>query len=207
MAATTATLAPDGSLPGAPGGRLSPFGRSPALRMIGRRLLLAIPVVWGTTLLTFCLMNLLPGTAATALLGDSATPQEVALLNHKLGLDEPFLTRYLDWLGNALHGDLGTSLASGQSVTGLVFRRLEVSAELIVLAFLIALAAAVLVATLAERCPGGISDRISVTLRACRYRRSSSRSSSSSSSRSSSGWCRRSVTWRSAPTSAGTCAR
>src|ERR1700743_664359 len=164
MATTTATLEPGGPAPGAPGTARSAFDRSPALRMIGRRLLLAIPVVWGTSLLTFCLMNLLPGTAATALLGDSATPQEVTLLTHKLGLDRPFLTRYLDWLGNALHGNLGTSLASGQSVTGLVFRRLEVSAELIVLAFLIALVAAVLVATLAARRPGGVADWISVTL-------------------------------------------
>src|ERR1700749_1919096 len=164
MATTTATLDSSGPAPHAPGSRGPATGRSPALRMIGRRLLLAIPVVWGTTLLTFCLVNLLPGTAATALLGDSATPQEVALLNHKLGLDRPFLTRYLDWLGNALHRNLGTSLASGPSVTGLVFRRLEVSAELIVLAFLIALVAAVLVATLAARHPGGGADWISVPL-------------------------------------------
>lgn len=102
MATTTATLEPSGPAPGAPGVARSAFGGSPALRMIGRTLLLAIPVVWGTTLLTFCLMNLLPGTAATALLGDSATPQEVALLNHKLGLDQPFLTRYFDWLGHAV---------------------------------------------------------------------------------------------------------
>jgi len=164
MATTTATLEPSGPVSGAPDTGWSGFHRSPALRMIGRRLLLAVPVVWGTTLLTFCLMNLLPGTAASALLGDSATPQEVALLNHKLGLDQPFVTRYFDWLGHALQGDLGTSLASGQSVTGLVFQRLEVSAELIVLAFLIALAAAVLVATLAARRPGGVADWISVTL-------------------------------------------
>src|SRR5690348_16324533 len=98
MATTTATLEPSGPVSGAPDTGRSVFRRSPALRMIGRRLLLAVPVVWGTTLLTFCLMNLLPGTAASALLGDSATPQEVALLNHKLGLDQPFVTRYFDWL-------------------------------------------------------------------------------------------------------------
>src|ERR1700754_2838671 len=141
MATTTATLESSGPAPDAPGSGGSAIGRSPALRMIGRWLLLAIPVVWGTTLLTFCLMNLLPGTAATALLGDSATPQEVALLNHKLGLDRPFLVRYLDWLGHALQGDLGTSLSSGQSVTGLVFRRLQGSAAPIVVADLIALGA------------------------------------------------------------------
>src|ERR1700756_2298737 len=135
MATTTATMESSGPAPDAPASRGPAIGRSPALRMIGRRLLLAIPVVWGTTLLTFCLMNLLPGTAATALLGDSATPQEVALLTHKLAFAQPFLTRYLDWLGHALQGDLGTSLASGQSVTGLVFHRLLVSAQPVLVAF------------------------------------------------------------------------
>jgi peptide/nickel transport system permease protein len=165
MATTTVTLAPDGrgpAEPGAPGARLPGVGRSPALRMIGRRLLLAIPVIWGTTLLTFCLMNLLPGTAATALLGADATPQSIALLNHKLGLDQPFWTRYLDWLGNALKGDLGTSLTSGQEVTSLVMQRLEVSAELIAFAFVLGLVVSVVVATLAARKPNGVAAWISV---------------------------------------------
>src|SRR3984957_18278216 len=136
MATTTATLEPPGPVPGTPAAGPSAFSRSPALRMIGRRLLLAIPVVWGTTLLTFCLMNLLPGTAATALLGADATPQSVALLNHKRGLAQPFWTRYVDWLGNALHGNLGTSLTSGQQVTSLVLQRLGVPAEPSLFAFL-----------------------------------------------------------------------
>jgi peptide/nickel transport system permease protein len=165
MATTAVTLAPEGSEPaepGASGARFGALGRSPALRMIGRRLLLAIPVIWGTTLLTFCLMNLLPGTAATALLGADATPQAIALLNQKLGLNQPFWTRYIDWLGHALTGNLGTSLASGQQVTSLVMQRLEVSAELIAFAFLLGLVASVLVATLAARKPNGIAAWISV---------------------------------------------
>jgi peptide/nickel transport system permease protein len=155
---------PGGREPAEPGARRGPLGRSPALRMIGRRLLLAIPVVWGTTLLTFCLMNLLPGTAATALLGADATPQSVALLNHKLGLDQPFWARYVDWLGNALRGNLGTSLTSGQQVSSLVLQRLEVSAELILFAFVIGLVASVAIATLAARKPNGIAAWISVAV-------------------------------------------
>jgi peptide/nickel transport system permease protein len=165
MVSSTALLTPGGREPAAAdpsGTRLSGLSRSPALRMIGRRLLLAIPVIWGTTLLTFCLMNLLPGTAATALLGSDATPQAVALLNHKLGLDQPFWTRYVDWLGNALRGNLGTSLTSGQQVTSLVAQRLEVSAELIAFAFLIGLAASVVIAILAARRPNGIAAWISM---------------------------------------------
>jgi peptide/nickel transport system permease protein len=165
MVSSTPVLAPEGREPAAAdaaGSRLAGLGRSPVLRMTGRRLLLAIPVIWGTTLLTFCFMNLLPGTAATALLGDSATPQAVALLNQKLGLNQPFWTRYFEWLGNALRGNLGVSLASGQQVTSLVMQRLEVSAELIVLAFLIGLVAAVVIATMAARKPNGVAAWVSV---------------------------------------------
>src|SRR3984957_11786814 len=164
MATTTATLEPPGPVPGTPAAGPSAFSRSPALRMIGRRLLLAIPVVWGTTLLTFCLMNLLPGTAATALLGADATPQSVALLNHKLGLDQPFWTRYVDWLGNALRGNLGTSLTSGQQVTSLVLQRVEGSAPLIFFAFVIGLVASAATAPRAARKPKGIAAWISVAV-------------------------------------------
>jgi peptide/nickel transport system permease protein len=168
MVSTTTTTSESGGFDPAGAGalrvRARAVRRSPSLRMIGRRLLLAIPVIWGTTFLTFCLMNLLPGTAASALLGASATPESIAALNVKLGLNEPFPTRYLDWLGNALHGNLGTSLATGQPVTSLVLSRLEVSGELIALAFLLALGCAIVVATAAARRPGGIADWISVVV-------------------------------------------
>ena len=67
---------------------------SPALRMVGRRLLAAIPVLIGVTLLTFTIMSALPNTTAQAILGLNASPGAVAALNHKLGLDQPFWQRY-----------------------------------------------------------------------------------------------------------------
>jgi peptide/nickel transport system permease protein len=138
--------------------------RSRSLRMVGWRLLLAVPVIWGATFLTFVLMNLLPGTAATALLGDNATPEAVAALNHQLGLDRPFAVRYLDWLGHALTGDFGTSLATHQSVVDIVAQRLGPSIELILFAFVLAVVLAVVVATVAARRPGGVFDRLSVLI-------------------------------------------
>ena len=74
---------------------------SPTLRLAGRRLLAAIPVLWGVTFLTFVVMNLLPGDAAQELLGANATPAQVHQLEIQLRLNEPFWVRYGGWLGGA----------------------------------------------------------------------------------------------------------
>jgi peptide/nickel transport system permease protein len=149
---------------GARAGALSRAVGSPTLRFIGRRLLTAIPVLWGLTLATFIVMNALPGDAAQELLGASATPQEIHQLSVKLGLDKPFITRYLDWLHGLVTGHLGTSLASGQSVGSILRSDLPVTFELLGYAFVISLGIAVPVALLAARRPNGIFDRVSMVL-------------------------------------------
>jgi peptide/nickel transport system permease protein len=149
------------------GVRAGAFARltsAPILRFIGRRLLIAIPVLWGVTFLTFVVVNHLPGNAAQQLLGINATPQELHQLSVKLGLDKPLLTRYWEWLHGLLTGSLGHSLASGQSVTSILASDLPVTFELIAFAFLIALLIAVPVALLAARRPNGIFDRVSMVL-------------------------------------------
>jgi peptide/nickel transport system permease protein len=132
------------------------------LRFVVRRLLAAIPVLFGVTLLTFVVMNSLPGDAAQELLGAQATPAEVHQLSLKLGLDKPFLTRYGDWLHGLVTGHLGHSLSSGQSVTSILGSDLPITFELILYAFLLSLLIAVPVAILSARRPGGIFDRISM---------------------------------------------
>jgi ABC-type dipeptide/oligopeptide/nickel transport systems, permease components len=97
---------------------------SPTLRLAGRRLLAAIPVLWGVTLLTYLVMNLLPGDTAQVLLGANATPAQVHQLEIRLHLNEPFWVRYGGWLGGVLRGNLGTSLASGENVTTILGQRL-----------------------------------------------------------------------------------
>jgi peptide/nickel transport system permease protein len=140
------------------------MGNSPMLRFVGRRLLAAIPVLWGVTFLTFSVMNLLPGDAAQALLGENATPAEVKALSVKLHLNRPFFERYFDWLGGVLHGDLGSSLASGQSVSSIVRQRIPVSAEIVIAAFIVSLVLSVPIAILCARKPGGVIDRISMAV-------------------------------------------
>ncbi|MFZ0379049.1 MAG: ABC transporter permease [Solirubrobacteraceae bacterium] len=143
-------------------GWLSRLVGSPMLRFVVRRLLAAIPVLFGVTLLTFVVMNSLPGDAAQELLGAQATPAEIHQLSLKLGLDKPFLTRYGDWLHGLVTGHLGHSLSSGQSVTSILGSDLPITFELILYAFLLSLLIALPFALCSARHPGGIFDRISM---------------------------------------------
>jgi len=136
----------------------------PSARLTGRRLLAAIPVLWGVTFLTYVVMNLLPGDAAQELLGANATPAQVRQLEIQLHLNEPFWVRYGGWLGGLLHGNLGTSLASRENVTTILGQRLPVTAELLIYAFAGSIVFAVGLAVLAARKPNGIADRISMVV-------------------------------------------
>ena len=137
---------------------------SPSLRYAGRRLLAAIPVLWGVTFLTFVVMNLLPGDAAQELLGANATPAEVHQLEVQLHLNEPFWVRYGGWLGGVFHGSLGTSVVNSENVTTILGTRLPVTAELLLYAFVGSIVLAVLVAILAARKPNGVADRLSMVV-------------------------------------------
>jgi len=137
---------------------------SPALRLIGKRLATAIPVLWGVTFLTFVVINRLPTDAAQQLLGVNATPQQIEELRQKLNLDEPLFSRYFSWLGDVLSGNLGRSFASDQTVTSILSERLPVTLELLAYALIVSLLFTVPVAVLAARRPNGVVDRITMTL-------------------------------------------
>jgi peptide/nickel transport system permease protein len=138
--------------------------RSPAARLIGRRLATAIPVLWGVTLLTFLVVETLPGSAAQQLLGPAATPEQVAELERELGTDRSMVVRYIDWLGGLFTGDLGRSLADERAVTSVIGGRFGVTAELVLCALTVSLAFTVPIALLAARKPRGIVDRISMAV-------------------------------------------
>jgi peptide/nickel transport system permease protein len=150
--------------PGARTGHARRALGSPTLRLAGRRLLAAIPVLWGVTFLTYVVMNLLPGDTAQLLLGANATPAEVHQLSVRLHLNEPFWVRYGNWLGAVFHGSLGTSLQNGENVTTILGARLPVTAELLLYAFVVSLVLAVGLAVLAARWPNGIMDRLSLVI-------------------------------------------
>src|ERR1700754_4528635 len=112
-------------------------------RFIGRRLLYLGPVLLAGSLLTSLLPSRLPGALADVMLGDQATPEKIAALRAQLGLDLPIWQRYLLWLWDVLHGDLGRSFRNGETVLAAVSDRLPVSLELMVMAEVTALAIAI----------------------------------------------------------------
>jgi peptide/nickel transport system permease protein len=79
------------------------------LRISIRRMITAVPILFGVTVIVFLLVNVLPGDPAAAILGDNATPAAVAQIRHQLGLDQSLPVRYLHWLGRIVSGDLGYS--------------------------------------------------------------------------------------------------
>src|SRR3954467_9837337 len=110
------------------------------LFFVARRLLYLIPVLIAVSLLTFFIVTLLPGDLAYVILGDQATPENVAALRKDMGLDQPIWIRYFGWLDKILQGDFGRSFRTGQTVLQAAAERLPVSLELMILAEIIGLA-------------------------------------------------------------------
>ncbi len=88
-----------------------------------RRLVSAIPVLFGITVIVFLIMSMIPGDPATAILGAYATPENVAKINKDLGLDQPLVNQYFIWLTNMLQGDFGRSYSLNRPVIDEVMER------------------------------------------------------------------------------------
>ncbi|MCU0775001.1 MAG: ABC transporter permease [Ideonella sp.] len=99
-----------------------------------RRLAGFVLTLLAATLVVFAVLDLLPGNAAEVVLGDSATPESLAALEKKLGLDQPAAVRYMQWVGGLLRGDLGVSLSYDTPVADLVVERLAVTVPLALMA-------------------------------------------------------------------------
>ncbi|NKK27466.1 ABC transporter permease [Rhizobium leguminosarum] len=98
--------------------------RFPLLALILERFVLSLVLLFAVSILIFGGLEALPGDFATTYLGQSATPQAVANIREDLGLNRPITTRYVEWLGNAVQGDFGTSWASKNSVSEQIGKRL-----------------------------------------------------------------------------------
>ncbi len=91
------------------------------IKYIARRLLLLIPIMLAVSFIVFVLLYITPGDPVRMILGESATPEAVVAIRAKLGLDQPFFTRYLNYLNNLIHLDMGISYATGGSVSKEIF--------------------------------------------------------------------------------------
>lgn len=109
-------------------------------RYILRRLLSMAPVLFLVSLIVFSLIHLTPGDPVLTMLGEEATPETIAAMRAKLGLDRPLPVQYLSWMGRVLQGDLGRSIRTNQPVSEAIAQRLPVTIELALLSTLVALA-------------------------------------------------------------------
>jgi ABC-type dipeptide/oligopeptide/nickel transport system permease component len=126
--------------------------------MVLKRLALAVPSLIGVVIVTFLLTRALPGDPAAYFAGPAATKEAVEQVRVKLGLDKPLPLQFARYVGELSHGDLGTSLTTGQPVATEIRTRLPASAELTLLGLVLAMAAAVPLGILAAIRPGSIVD-------------------------------------------------
>ena len=105
-------------------------------KYIAKRLLTLIPVILGVTFIVFSIMALTPGDPGRMILGQNASQEAVDMLNDELGLNKPFLIRYVDYIIGAVQGDFGNSYRTGQPVFDEIFVRLPATVTLAVLAII-----------------------------------------------------------------------
>ena len=105
-----------------------------------RRLLLLAPTLFGVSIISFLLVYMLPGNPALVKAGTMATPEYIAEMTHKMGLDQPFYVQYVRYVGGLLHGDLGESSSTGRPVLVDFEQRLPATLELTLASLLVAIA-------------------------------------------------------------------
>lgn len=126
-----------------------------------RRLAAAVPVLLGITIIAFLLIHMLPGDPAKVILfGSNASPEQIASLRQSLGLNDPLLSQYLQFLSQLLHGNLGTSYLTQQSVAHELLSRTPSTLVLTGAAMLVAIVIGVPLGLVAGMRPNSIADRL-----------------------------------------------
>ncbi len=119
------------------------------LTFLARRILLLAPILIGVSMVSFLMVHLVPGDPVQIMLGHSPSATSPAMLRHELGLDLPLPVQYLHFVGNALHGDLGTSIRSGRPVVNEIADRFPATLQLTCVAMVLAMVLGVSMGTLA----------------------------------------------------------
>jgi ABC-type dipeptide/oligopeptide/nickel transport system permease component len=130
------------------------------LKLIGQRLLGALPNIAGVVVITFILTRALPGDPAAYFAGGAATQEAVDQVREQLGLNKPLLEQFFAYLGALARGDLGLSLTTGQPVLQELLARLPASLELVLIALVVACAVALPLGVLAATKPGSWIDQL-----------------------------------------------
>src|SRR5256714_5252628 len=128
------------------------------LRMLAKRMLIAVPSLVGVVIVTFLLTRALPGDPAVYFAGPAATKEAIEQIRVKLGLDKSLPEQFVRYVGDLARGDLGASLTTGQPVLAEIKSRLPASAELTLLGLLVSMAIALPLGVLAATRQGSLID-------------------------------------------------
>jgi peptide/nickel transport system permease protein len=129
------------------------------LRVVAGRLASAVPLILLITVGTFCLGLLMPGDQAYAIAGENATPEQVEQIRRDLNLDEAAPVRYVNWLGDAVSGDLGVSASTRRPVWDELVRRWPVTASLAVTALVLSFLMGIPIGVVQGMRPGSKTDK------------------------------------------------
>ena len=132
----------------------------PILKLVVQRVALGLLLLLAVSAVIFLGVEALPGDTAQAILGQSATPEALANLREKMGLNEPPLTRYFNWLGGVLTGDLGTALTNGADIAQSIGQRLGNTLFLAGCAAVISVPLAIILGLIAARYAGRWPDKL-----------------------------------------------
>lgn len=127
-------------------------------KYIVKRLISMIPAIFLVSVVIFMIIHLTPGDPAAVMLGDQADPEAIEALRQSLGLNDPLPVQYLRWVGDVLHGDLGQSLYSDQTMIQMLVGHMGPTFSLTLYALVIALTVAVPLGVIAARRRGSLAD-------------------------------------------------
>jgi peptide/nickel transport system permease protein len=130
------------------------------LAYAARRVLATIPVMLIVAFCVFSLLYLTPGDPAAIIAGDQATPADVERIRASLGLDRPFVVRFVEWLWQIMHGDLGTSIFTNLPVSHMIAQRIEPTTSLMLLTIVFSILVAIPLGVLAAWKHGTWIDRL-----------------------------------------------
>jgi peptide/nickel transport system permease protein len=133
-------------------------------KLVAQRVALGLLLLWAASVLIFVGTTILPGDVAQSILGQAATPVSLANLREELGLNDPPVTRYLNWLGGVLQGDLGTALSNRQDIAEAMGRRLANTLFLAACAAVVAVPLAIALGLIAARYRGRWPDKVISTV-------------------------------------------
>lgn len=108
------------------------------LRYLVKRVAQAAAIVFAISLVTFFVLNVIPGDPVALMLGDNATPETIAAVRANLGMDKPLVEQYINWITDLLHGDFGVSYFQKKPVADLIANAFYYTARLALVSYLVA---------------------------------------------------------------------